>query len=280
MRPWNDWYTLRAVEDLGEPLPEALPGLASPALLRAWQTLRILRAIAARLCREDRNPDQMDVALLRYAVHTAGFDESSPQQRRWALSAAGALASDIEAAAIANRRLRIDWIEALPDLGMTLCPGRRDKGRDLAADLDVLLANRVSRVLCLLPDEELEQVGVSDLRARVEARGLTWLQIPVKDQGVCALDEARRMVRFVLDGMASGERTVMHCMGGLGRTGTVAACTLVATGLAPEAAIALVRRSRGPRAVENRLQEEFVTTFSHARVDDTTWTPCRTSLGP
>jgi protein-tyrosine phosphatase len=51
-------------------------------------------------------------------------------------------------------------------------------------------------------------------------------------------------------------------MGGLGRSGMIAACTLVDAGLSPTAAIASVRAARGPRALETSEQEEFVSRFA------------------
>jgi protein-tyrosine phosphatase len=53
-------------------------------------------------------------------------------------------------------------------------------------------------------------------------------------------------------------------MGGLGRSGTVAACFLVAAGMPPDTAIAAVRAARGPRALETVAQEDFVVTFASA----------------
>jgi protein-tyrosine phosphatase len=55
------------------------------------------------------------------------------------------------------------------------------------------------------------------------------------------------------------------CMGGVGRTGTVAACALVAAGWDPAAAIAEVRRVRHPTAVETAEQEAFVDAFARHR---------------
>ena len=52
------------------------------------------------------------------------------------------------------------------------------------------------------------------------------------------------------------------CMGGVGRTGTVAACALVAGGMTPDAAIATVRSVRHPTAVETVEQERFVRSFA------------------
>jgi protein-tyrosine phosphatase len=54
------------------------------------------------------------------------------------------------------------------------------------------------------------------------------------------------------------------CMGGLGRSRTVAACFLVAAGMSADAAIAAVRTARGPRVLETIAQEDFVLTFVSA----------------
>ena len=57
---------------------------------------------------------------------------------------------------------------------------------------------------------------------------------------------------------------MVTCIGGLGRSGTVAACYLVAAGISPDAAIAAVRTARGPRALETIAQEDFMVTFASA----------------
>lgn len=79
---------LNDVKNLREPLIENLDGLKSEKLLRAWKTLRLLRSFTAKLCREDTNPLQMSIALLRYAVHTLSFFESNDFQKLWALASA------------------------------------------------------------------------------------------------------------------------------------------------------------------------------------------------
>ena len=50
---------------------------------------------------------------------------------------------------------------------------------------------------------------------------------------------------------------VLHCRGGIGRTGTIAARLLVEFGVAPEEAIRMVRRAR-PGTIETPAQEEYV----------------------
>jgi hypothetical protein len=61
----------------------------------------------------------------------------------------------------------VDWIE--PDLigagrlGITPCPGRRDRGRDLGTDLAQIRSQGAARLPCLLTDSELNWAGVPEL---------------------------------------------------------------------------------------------------------------------
>jgi nicotinamidase-related amidase len=86
---------LRSVTDLRADLPARPDDVRSPQFARAWEVLRVLRRIGGRLCHEDRHPMQLQVALLRYAVHTLGFPEPSPLQKQSALAAACSLAEQI-----------------------------------------------------------------------------------------------------------------------------------------------------------------------------------------
>jgi nicotinamidase-related amidase/aminoglycoside phosphotransferase (APT) family kinase protein len=86
---------LGSVTDLKADLPARPDQVRSPQFVRAWEVLRVLRRIDGRLCHEDRHPMQLQVALLRYAVHTLSFPEASPLQKQSALAAACSLAKQI-----------------------------------------------------------------------------------------------------------------------------------------------------------------------------------------
>ena len=61
----------------------------------------------------------------------------------------------------------------------------------------------------------------------------------------------------------AGQAVAVHCGAGLGRTGTLVACYLVAGGLSAEEAIAKVRRLR-PGSIETLEQEAAVRTFEES----------------
>lgn len=94
--------------------------------------------------------------------------------------------------------------------------------------------------------------------ALVEKAGLEYLHLPVADFGVPSVDQIRLFVEFVRAAEKNrGGSTAVHCGSGLGRTGTMLACYLVAEGRSPDEAIAMVREAR-PGSVETPRQEELV----------------------
>jgi len=264
---------LLAVQDLAAPLGELPEGVTHPTLIRSWPVLRFLRAQAAALVGSDRSPEQLWVALLRYAVHTLSFDEANEWQKRWAFATACLLGDKIIRYRTHSKVLRVDWLEPpqvpeslLPDgkpltrgrLGLTICPGRVDRGRNLQDDLESLQQAGVNRLFTLNLPEDLEWLGVPDLRERVEALGIASEMLPIPDQGVPEVEGLRELLVRLNQALEAGESCVIHCMGGLGRSGLVAACWGVERGLEPQTAIQAVRAARGPRAVENKAQEKFV----------------------
>jgi protein-tyrosine phosphatase len=261
-------HLLLHVRDLRAPLPPLEEtGLRHPALRRAWQVIQILRSFYPPLIQTDRDPTQLFVGQLRYAIHTLSFDECSPLQKQWALYTASLLAQEVDVRLRGHSRLRLDWLpeaETGPGrLGLTLLPGRRDYHRSLTADIAVLGAEGVNKVVCLLTENEFEEYGVEGLLAAYRAANLEVVHVPMRDQGVCSRSEMQTLVESLQQDMALGKRVLVHCVGGLGRSGTVAACYLRNRhGYSAEEALALVRQVRSPRAVESTVQEAFVASFT------------------
>lgn len=172
--------------------------------------------------------------------------------------------------------LHVDFLprraHGLPgQLGLTAAPGRWWPGRELdpPALIERDLARlrdryRASTLVTLMEKAELEAHGLAGLLGEVRRAGLESLWLPIHDMGAPAsVEQARTLVERVLERMERQRTVVLHCLGGLGRSGTVAACVLAARGRGPGEALEMVRRAR-PGAVQTDAQEEFVAAFGRA----------------
>ena len=155
-------------------------------------------------------------------------------------------------------------------VGLTFAPGKNVHGmaglwrRDLAADLARLRdAYRTKLLVSLVEDHELVALGIEGLFDQAERTGIGVLRHPIVDGGTPTSSAAvAELLDQVLDRAAAGENVVVHCRGGLGRTGLLAACCLVARGLEPARAMEIVRTTR-VGAIETAQQERYVRTLEH-----------------
>ena len=166
--------------------------------------------------------------------------------------------------------LRIDEMRSAAGggaIGMCHLPGRRgvdDAGRawrrDLVADLAAIEGWGASILLSLVEEEEFARYGVPGFAARARACRFAWLHLPIGDMqppGEAFERGWRAHGGGVLDALSRGARVAIHCVGGRGRTGTIAARIAVAFGAEPAEAIARVRAAR-EGAIETRAQELHV----------------------
>ena len=153
-------------------------------------------------------------------------------------------------------------------IGITLCPGKTDPNgltgaweRDLGADLNVIRDWGATAVLTLITDEEIRRLKVGGLERGVLDRHMEWWHLPILDGSTPGPDFEEVWTvagEAIRDRLRLGFDVLVHCKGGLGRAGTVAARLLVELGTPPRAAIDDVRSARGDAAIENRAQEAHV----------------------
>lgn len=177
--------------------------------------------------------------------------------------------------------MRIDWIE--PDalvpsasgrLGLTFLPGKRGASyrypghtyrRDTADDLAAMRTRGVVRLILLVEDHELESWGDPAIVELGSRAGVEVLRHPMADGSPPASVEAMDRILDQIDQARANGDVVVACMGGVGRTGTVAACALVRGGRTAYQAIEAIRTLRHPTAVETEAQEEFVNRYALSR---------------
>ena len=153
-------------------------------------------------------------------------------------------------------------------LGITFAPGKHATSafgapwrRDLQIDLDRMVAiYRLDTLFSLIEDTELEKFNITHLVEEANKRNITVYRSPIVDTKAPKMTQAIQMVQIAIPLLQSGKNIAFHCRGGLGRAGTMSACTLVALGFHPKDAIKKVRAHR-KHAVENIYQEQFIFDF-------------------
>ena len=154
-------------------------------------------------------------------------------------------------------------------IGMTICPGKKQPdaatgswNRDLDIDLDAIRSWGTEALVSLIEPAEYRTLGVESLTERAKAR-MAHFSLPIPDFGLPGPDWERQwktagpLLRSIL---RRGGSVCVHCKGGLGRSGMIAARLLVELGVSSVEAVRRVRSGR-KGAIETRDQEKYVYSF-------------------
>ncbi|MCY3411131.1 MAG: isochorismatase family protein [Candidatus Heimdallarchaeota archaeon] len=257
--------TLLEHVDLAKTMQIGSTLFSNPIIKKASRIITHLRSYYPELIKTDRNNIQVLIAKLRYAGHTLSFIESNHYQKLGALYTMGKLSELINRKLRAAGPLRLNYlpVEYTPvgSMSLTILPGRKDKSRDLTDDIKQLSQANISHILTLVTMDELEEYGVSNLIEEYLVHGIIGYHVPILDQGVIPIEDMQYVINWLDANLEDGGNILIHCVGGLGRSGLVAACYLVSKGLSAEKAINVIRDSRSPRAVESKIQERMVHEF-------------------
>lgn len=129
-------------------------------------------------------------------------------------------------------------------------PGTYEK---LRADFEFLKNHRISAIV------SLTESGLD--RVFLEEFGFRYLHMPVADFTAPSAEQIDQFLKFQRGAEADGLATLVHCGAGLGRTGTMLACALVARGVPADEAIGRVRAQR-PYSIETVEQEDAVRRYA------------------
>lgn len=166
--------------------------------------------------------------------------------------------------------LRFDSL-AVPGLpgriGMTICPGKQGDAiygaswqRDMGLDLQAIRNWGASAVVSLLEEDEFALLGIGDFPAVMARQPFAWHWLEIGDGQIPDKRFEQRWPHIrpgLRQLLQDGNHILVHCRGGLGRTGLVVARFLIEEGIAPDTAIAQVREAR-PGAIETEEQAAYL----------------------
>lgn len=160
-------------------------------------------------------------------------------------------------------------------IGITLCPGKRGPSswsrtewrRDLDTDIAAVAATGATALVTLMEEAELREWGAAGIGIAAERAGLAWHHLPIRDLRAPGRRFEAGWPSAGADlhaRLARGERIVLHCRGGLGRSGTVAARLLIEAGAAADDAIGRVRHARRG-AIQTEVQARHLADLARER---------------
>ncbi|MBD3877870.1 cyclin-dependent kinase inhibitor 3 family protein [Pseudomonas kunmingensis] len=143
----------------------------------------------------------------------------------------------------------------------TPCPGTKDSS--LADSLATLKQAGASAVISLMPASELAANGAEDIGKQSQAQDMAWFHLPVADEQVPLEDFGqgwKACKQSILERLNAGQDIAIHCKGGSGRTGLIAARIMIEAGIPRADAIALVQALR-PKAIQHPAHINWLSQF-------------------
>lgn len=134
-------------------------------------------------------------------------------------------------------------------IGVSPLPGRYNKVEE---DVRTIADWNAAIVLSLTELAEMEEMGCGELGALLNARGIGWKHLPIRDWGGLSGNNATLWPALSAEmhkALDQGGAVLAHCRGGHGRSGMIALRLLVERGIEPDTALIRLRHVR-PGAVE------------------------------
>ena len=152
---------------------------------------------------------------------------------------------------------------------LTCFPGR--SGAKVSFEEDIFLEElnnfsslNSNTVVTLVEDNEIENLCDKKFFVRkIYSHNLKWIHMPIvdlKSPDHKFMDKWQTTKVLLKNDLIEGKNIILHCMGGKGRTGTIAAILLIEFGEKYKEAIKIVREKR-KGAIETKEQEEFIFSY-------------------
>jgi protein-tyrosine phosphatase len=152
----------------------------------------------------------------------------------------------------------LHWVDG-PWPGKLALAARPRGGDWLADEMAGWCWAGVDAVISLLTPEEEYLLDLTQEESEARTLGMDFVSFPIPDREVPSSESALAAALEKVDtDLSSGKNVVIHCRQGVGRSGLVAGCLLVAKGVNPEAAVERLSAARGVSIPETAAQRRWI----------------------
>ncbi len=131
----------------------------------------------------------------------------------------------------------------------------------LGENLRTISEQGIDKILCLMQKDESDSLGLQDQESGCVHHGMEFQRFEIPDYGVPDLYDLKALIAQIHPEVIDGTNLLVHCRGGIGRTGLVCCCLLIATKLCASDAIALMTAKRGCTVPETQAQIDLISQF-------------------
>ena len=149
-----------------------------------------------------------------------------------------------------------------PASGRLAVMPRPEGGNALPRHLKRLRCKGVDMLICALTPGERDLLGLDGEPEAARQAGLSFVEFPIPDFSVPDPEALQSLATQIAKDVRKGNYVVIHCRGGIGRSGVVAGAALIAMGAGADEAMRLISEARGVPAPETEEQRALLRRLS------------------
>ncbi len=132
----------------------------------------------------------------------------------------------------------------------------------LQQNLQTLRDGGTDKILCLLEESESEKLGLKSQESLTIDAGMEFQRFPIADFSVPDFLDLQVQISRAHNELNEGKNLLVHCKGGIGRTGLICCCLMLSTGVSVPDAISVVTKQRGEQVPETPEQIDMLIRYA------------------